>query len=83
MNAIELADGIDEKIGPTETTRILRKQYEAIVKLREALSCSLWRMNEYGYQAMEGTIARAEQALKDTAQFDSKSQPAYTEEIAK
>ena len=65
MNALEFADFIDAAVGEsTETTKTLRRQHEAIVKLREAL-IELSGM----YVVHHNAATRAKKALKDTEEF--------------
>ena len=65
MNAIELADIIDETVGSiTETTKMLRRQYEAILKLRVALG-TICYATEWDCD-LESAQDDAEKALKDT-----------------
>lgn len=64
--AIELADWADDLFSsdgqPKEVAEMLRKQHEAIVKLREALA-------NHFYSPSYDTSQAVKQVLKDTKEF--------------
>lgn len=81
MNAIELAEYLEdyseyERATDIEAADMLRKQHAAIVKLRGALDWCIAKIN-----CPSPATVNAKQAMKDTAQFDSLNQPAYTEDF--
>ena len=87
MNALELASMIDLESASIpfdvdDVSSMLRRQHEAIVKLREALvdckygleSARIWGGMEWTYNPLHAfkylpLRDRAEQALKDTEEF--------------
>lgn len=60
-----LAYGLSEEYvdAAKESAYELRRLHEVNQELVEALKGSLWRMERYNYQAMEGTITRAKAAI--------------------
>lgn len=65
MNAIEIADTLEETYGyPTQASDMLRRQHEAILKLRVALG-TLSYATEWGVD-LDSAQADAEKALKET-----------------
>jgi len=62
LRLAELLDG-DKSAHHEESATELRRLHEVNQELLEALKGSLWRMERYDYQAMEGTIARAKAAI--------------------
>ena len=53
----------DKSAHHEESATELLRLHEVNTELLEALKGSLWRMERYDYQAMEGTIARARAAI--------------------
>jgi len=81
MDAIELAEYLEdyseyERSTDIEAAAMLRRQHEAIAELRMAL---IGVQNHT--EKWTTPFQLAKRALKDTAQFGSKSQPAYTEDL--
>ena len=69
LETLRLANWLKIKISPDDTATFndiaaeLRRLHEVNQELLAALKGSLWRMERYNYQAMEGTIARAKAAI--------------------
>lgn len=81
MNAIELAEYLEdyseyERATDIEAAEMLRTQHAVIAGLREALDWCIAKIN-----CPSPATVNAKQAMKDTAQFDSLNQPAYTEDF--